>query len=74
MVKELAVTSGSRHLVGGQVLDLEGENQEISQGLYNLSSSKTAALLTSSLKLGAMASKTTNKKWNLWKNLVSALG
>ena len=63
MVKELAVTSGSRHLVGGQVLDLEGENQEISpRTLQFIHQSKTAALLTSSLKLGAMASGATNKK------------
>ena len=63
MVKELAVTSGSRHLVGGQVLDLEGENQEISpRTLQFIHESKTAALLTSSLKLGAMASGATNKK------------
>ena len=63
MVKELAVTSGSRHLVGGQVLDLEGENQEISpRTLQFIHQSKTAALLTSSLKLGAMASGATKKK------------
>ena len=56
MVKELALISGSKHLVGGQVLDLEGENEEInSRTLQFIHSSKTAALLTSSLKLGAMS-------------------
>lgn len=63
MVKELAITSGSKHLVGGQVLDLEGENEEInSRTLQFIHSSKTAALLTSSLKLGAMSVGASQKK------------
>lgn len=63
MVKELALTSGSKHLVGGQVLDLEGENEEINpRTLQFIHSSKTAALLTSSLKLGAMSVGASQKK------------
>ena len=63
MVKELAITSGSKHLVGGQVLDLEGENEEINpRTLQFIHSSKTAALLTSSLKLGAMSVGASQKK------------
>ena len=63
MVRELAITSGSKHLVGGQVLDLEGENKDISaRTLKFIHQSKTAALLTSSLKLGAMSAGATDKK------------
>ena len=29
LIKELATTAGSRHLVGGQVLDLEGEGKDV---------------------------------------------
>ncbi len=57
LVTELAVTSGSRHLVGGQVLDLEGEGQDVQLSLEELKYihlSKTAALLTTSLRLGGM--------------------
>ncbi len=56
-VTELAVTAGSRHLVGGQVLDLEGEGADVRLGadeLRFLHLNKTAALLTSSIRLGAM--------------------
>jgi len=57
LVRELAVTAGSRHLVGGQVLDLEGEGSESllsPEDLNYVHSNKTAALLTCSLRLGAM--------------------
>ena len=63
MGRELAITSGSKHLVGGQVLDLEGENNDISaRPIKIIQQSKTAALLTSSLKLGAMSAGATDKK------------
>lgn len=57
LVKELAVTAGSRHLVGGQVLDLESEGEDVTltpDELKFIHLSKTAALLTSSIRLGAM--------------------
>jgi geranylgeranyl diphosphate synthase type II len=54
--KELAVTSGSRHLVGGQVLDLEGESKRLTlEELRFVHLSKTAALLTTSVRFGGMA-------------------
>jgi geranylgeranyl diphosphate synthase, type II len=53
--RELAVTSGSRHLVGGQVLDLEGESKQLSlEELRFVHLSKTAALLTTSVRFGGM--------------------
>ena len=57
LVKELAVTAGSQHLVGGQVLDLEGEGSDVqltADQLRYIHLSKTAALLTTSIRLGAM--------------------
>lgn len=55
-VLELAVTAGSLHLVGGQVADLEGEGKKLPMDdLRYVHQSKTAALLTTSIVLGAMA-------------------
>lgn len=60
LVKELAVTAGSLHLVGGQVADLEGEGKRLPlEDLRYIHESKTAALLTTSLKLGAMSANAT---------------
>jgi geranylgeranyl diphosphate synthase type II len=55
-VRELAVTSGSLHLIGGQVMDLEGEGKKLPLAdLRYVHESKTAALLTTSIKLGGMS-------------------
>lgn len=55
LVKELAVTAGSLHLIAGQVRDLEGEGRTLTfDELRLIHEGKTAALLTSSLRLGAM--------------------
>jgi len=55
-VLELAVTAGSRHLIGGQVMDLEGEGKKLPlHDLRYVHESKTAALLTTSVKLGGMS-------------------
>jgi hypothetical protein len=54
-VSELAITSGSLHLIGGQVMDLEGEGKKLPLAdLRYVHESKTAALLTTSMKLGGM--------------------
>ncbi|MBL9114984.1 MAG: polyprenyl synthetase family protein [Verrucomicrobiaceae bacterium] len=58
LVAELARTAGSLHLVGGQVADLEGEGKKVPlEDLRYIHESKTAALLTTSLKLGAMSAR-----------------
>lgn len=60
MVSELARTAGSLHLVGGQVADLEGEGQKLPlEDLRYIHESKTAALLTTSVKLGGMSADAT---------------
>ncbi len=54
--RELAVTGGSRKLVGGQVLDLEGETKQLTlDELKFVHLSKTAALLTTSIRFGGMS-------------------
>ena len=56
MVLELARTAGSLHLVGGQVADLEGEGKKLPlDDLRFIHEGKTAALLTTSVKLGGMS-------------------
>ncbi|MEX2579071.1 MAG: polyprenyl synthetase family protein [Verrucomicrobiales bacterium] len=64
-VAELASAAGSRHLIGGQVLDLEGEGGDVFLNpaqLKYIHQSKTAALLTASIRLGAMTANATPKK------------
>jgi geranylgeranyl diphosphate synthase, type II len=60
VVRELAVASGSRHLIAGQVVDLESEGKKVSVPLLRfIHESKTAALLSSSIRLGAMSANAT---------------
>ncbi|MEO1857494.1 MAG: polyprenyl synthetase family protein [Rubritalea sp.] len=59
-VLELSETGGSKKLIGGQVLDLEGEGKELDQEqLVHIHEAKTAALLCSSLRLGGMSANCT---------------
>ena len=62
-ISELAETGGSRKLIGGQVMDLEGEGKLLTKGdLVRIHEAKTAALLTTSLRLGAMTANATPAK------------
>lgn len=55
-LRELAHSAGSRLLIAGQVMDLESEGKTISRSdLRFIHHAKTAALLTASLRLGAMS-------------------
>jgi geranylgeranyl diphosphate synthase type II len=55
-LRVLAEAADSRHLLGGQVADLEAENRTVSAAdLRFIHLGKTAALLSASLRLGAMA-------------------
>ena len=59
-ITELAHASGSRWLVGGQVADLEGEGKKLTGiDLQYIHRCKTAALLTTSIRLGAMSANAT---------------
>lgn len=54
-LREFAETGGSRQLIGGQVMDLEAEGKPLAKrDLVRIHKAKTAALLTGSLRLGAM--------------------
>ena len=62
-VEEIAVTGGSRKLIGGQVLDLEGEGKSLDKkALVRIHEAKTAALLVTSVRLGAMTANVTPRK------------
>ena len=62
-VAEMAYRTGSLTLVGGQVLDLEGEGRELSvDELRAIHNGKTAALIIASVRLGAMAAGATQEQ------------
>ena len=63
LVAELASASGSRWLIAGQVVDLESEGKKVTgKELQFIHRCKTAALLSSSIRLGAMSANATEKK------------
>jgi geranylgeranyl diphosphate synthase type II len=60
MIRELAVAAGSLKLVAGQVADLEGEGKKATRGeLRFIHERKTAAMIETSLRLGAMSANAT---------------
>ena len=75
VVRELAVASGSRHLIAGQVVDLESEGKKVSVPLLRfIHESKTAALLSSSVRLGAMSGNATSAQLQSLSGFGRALG
>jgi geranylgeranyl diphosphate synthase type II len=63
LVRELAHASGSQALVAGQVADLEGEGRKLKlSDLQYIHENKTAALIASSIRLGAMSANATPKQ------------
>ncbi|MGD1977981.1 MAG: polyprenyl synthetase family protein [Akkermansiaceae bacterium] len=63
LILEFSICGGSKKLIGGQVLDLEGEGKELSKAqLVRIHENKTAALLTTSLRLGAMTANATPRQ------------
>ena len=74
-IAELAETGGSRKLIGGQVMDLEGEGKKLAKrDLVRIHEAKTAALLTTSLRLGAMTANATPAKLAALTDFGHALG
>lgn len=62
LVRELASASGPQGMIGGQVLDIDGENQRLSlPELQRIHRMKTGALLTASCRLGAIAARQENQ-------------
>jgi geranylgeranyl diphosphate synthase type II len=75
IVRELAVACGSRHLIAGQVVDLESEGKRVSLPLLKfIHESKTAALLRSSIRLGAMSANATPNRLRRLSDFGHALG
>ena len=60
LVSELARATGPLGMIGGQVLDMQGENTALSlDALRALHAAKTGALLTASCRMGAIAAAAT---------------
>ncbi|MCX8496038.1 MAG: polyprenyl synthetase family protein [Akkermansiaceae bacterium] len=72
---EFASTGGSTKLIGGQVMDLEGEGKKLTRrDLMQIHEAKTAALLTTALRLGAMTANATPAKLKALTEFGHALG
>lgn len=61
LIRELARAAGPQGMIGGQVLDIEGQNVTLPlDGLQRIHRMKTGAMLTASCRLGAIASGATD--------------
>jgi geranylgeranyl diphosphate synthase type II len=62
-LRELAVASGSQKLIAGQVADLEAEGKNVKRDqLKFIHENKTAAILKTSVRLGAMSANANGRK------------
>jgi len=63
LLRELAVAAGSQRLIAGQVADLEAEGKRVKRDqLRFIHENKTAAMLKSSVRLGAMSANAETRK------------
>ncbi len=63
MFREISTAAGSRKLIAGQVADLEAEGKKVSRHeLRYIHENKTAAMITTSVRLGAMSANADAKK------------
>jgi geranylgeranyl diphosphate synthase, type II len=63
LLRELAVAAGSQKLIAGQVADLEAEGKNVKHGqLQFIHENKTAAILKTSVRLGAMSANADARK------------
>src|ERR1700731_3607922 len=75
LLREIAVAAGSQKLIAGQVADLEAEGKKsTSAQLRYIHENKTAAILTTSVRLGAMSANADAKKLQTITNFGRALG
>jgi geranylgeranyl diphosphate synthase type II len=75
LLREVAVAAGSQKLIAGQVADLEAEGQPIDRsGLRYIHEHKTAAILTTSVRLGAMSANASPKQLSAITKFGRALG
>ena len=63
LLREIAVAAGSQKLIAGQVADLEAEGKDVKRDqLKFIHENKTAAILKSSVRLGAMSANADTRK------------
>ncbi|MEP7072300.1 MAG: polyprenyl synthetase family protein [Verrucomicrobiota bacterium] len=74
-IRELALASGSRKLIGGQVADLEAEGKKtLPTELRFIHENKTAAILTTAVRLGAMSANASARELSAITKFGRALG
>ncbi len=75
VLQEIAIGAGSRKLIAGQVADLEAEGKNIPRAeLHYIHKNKTAALLATSVRLGAMSANASAQELAALTNFGRALG
>jgi len=75
LLREIAVAAGSQRLIAGQVADLEAEGRDVKHDqLRFIHENKTAAILKSSVRLGAMSANADAKKLRAITQFGRALG
>src|SRR5256884_3428951 len=75
LLREIAVAAGSQRLIAGQVADLEAEGRKANRAqLRYIHENKTAAILTTSVRLGAMSANADARKLNVITQFGRALG
>jgi geranylgeranyl diphosphate synthase type II len=75
LLREVAVAAGSQKLIAGQVADLEAEGKKTNRAqLRYIHENKTAAILTTTVRLGAMSANANAKKLNAITRFGRALG
>jgi geranylgeranyl diphosphate synthase, type II len=73
--REISVAASSRKLIAGQVADLEAEGKRIDRAqLRFIHENKTAALITTSVRLGAMSANASEKQLTAITEFGRALG
>lgn len=74
-IRETAVAAGSQKLIAGQVADLEAEGKKVDRaGLRYIHENKTAAILTTAVRLGAMSANAIPKELGAITRFGRALG
>ena len=75
LLREIAVAAGSQKLIAGQVADLEAEGHKTDRAqLRYIHENKTAAILTTTVRLGAMSANADAKKLGAITKFGHALG
>jgi geranylgeranyl diphosphate synthase type II len=75
LLREIAVAAGSRKLIAGQVADLEAEGKKTTRAeLRYIHENKTSAVLTTSVRLGAMSANAEARKLSAISEFGHALG